>query len=339
MSRNVLTVVMLDLRRLARDRLALFFVFVLPFVLITAIGTMNAGGEIDATVVVIDRDGSPLAAELTESIEGDDRIEVVGDRTLREAERDLRIGRLGGIVVIPEGFTRSVSEGDAVVTVTTDPTGSDAALVDAVLSGAIDSVGRELTVAAALEEAGVPDAPRRAAATVEQLTASPVETTVVGSGSELSIFAFAAGGQMILFMFINSLTAGSMLIEMRRLGILDRIRAGPVAPSDVVFGLGLARFCVACTLAVLILVFSSAVYGVSWGSPFVVAAVVVLFGLVSAGASVLFGTLLDQPDSAVSVGVPVGLGMAALGGCMFPLVLAPDAMQVAAKVLTPMRGP
>jgi ABC-type multidrug transport system permease subunit len=63
--------------------------------------------------------------------------------------------------------------------------------------------------------------------------------------------------------------------------------------------------------------------------------VIVLFGIVCAGASTLIGATFDAPDAAVSVGIPVGIGMAALGGCMFPLSLAPEPMQVAAHVLTP----
>ena len=263
--RNVSTIAALDMRRLGRDRLALFFIFVLPFVLITVIGSLNSGGELDASVVVIDRDGGATAEQLTGALAEVEGIELLGDQALGTAERNLRTGQLGGIVVIPDGFADDLAAGDATVSVTTSPTGRASALVDAAVSDAIDQVGRELTVQR----------------------------------------------------------------------VLERIRSGPVASSEVIFGLALSRFLLACTLAGLILAFSSLIYDVSWGSPVVVASVVVLFGLVSAAASSLIGSLFDEPDAAVSVGIPVGLGMAALGGCMFPLFLAPTGMQVAAKVLTP----
>jgi ABC-2 type transport system permease protein len=108
-----------------------------------------------------------------------------------------------------------------------------------------------------------------------------------------------------------------------------------VDAGDVLMGMGVARFGVAAGLAALIVALSVVVYDVDWGSWAVLVSVVALFGLVSAGASALIGAVFDEPDSATSVGIPLGLGMAALGGCMFPLFLAPQAMQVLAKVLTP----
>jgi ABC-2 type transport system permease protein len=56
---------------------------------------------------------------------------------------------------------------------------------------------------------------------------------------------------------------------------------------------------------------------------------------VSAGGGVLVGALARTPDQAPAVGVPLALAMAALGGCFFPLAVAPAAMQVVARVLTP----
>ncbi len=333
--RTVATTVALDLRRLVRDRLALFFVFVLPFILIITIGAFvgDSGGR--ATVAVIDDDGGAVAARLVGELSHAQGLEVDRGRDRREAERDILIGRISAAVVIPRDFSRRLEQSDATVDVLVDRTSASAELVDAALGDAIDEVGRELTVQHALVDRGVAGAEALAGSAVHDVAGSSVEVDMIGSESGVVGFTFAAGGQMILFMFVNALTAGGMFIEMRRLGILDRARAGPVDASDVLLGFGLSRFLLAVTLATIILVFAVAAYGVDWGDPLVIGPTVVLFGLVSAGASVLIGSLFDQPDASVSVGVPVALGMAALGGCMFPLFLAPQVMQIAAKILTP----
>lgn len=331
----VRTIVGLDLRRLVRDRVALFFVVVLPFILIITIGSLIGGVSAKVTVAVIDDDGGEAAGRLIEVLAGTPGVEVDRSRDRRAAERDIRIGQLSAAVVIPEGFDRKVDAGDARVMVIADRSGQAAALVDTALNDAIDRIGRRLTVQHALEDNGVTGAADVAASAVDAVSTSKVDVRTVGSGSGADGFVFAAAGQMILFMFVNALTAGSVFIEMRRLGVLDRVRSGPVDTSDVLVGLGVSRFLVATGLAAMILVFAAVGYGVEWGSAFVVVPTVVLFGLVSAGMSILIGTLFDQPDAAVSIGVPVGVGMAALGGCMFPLALAPAAMQVAGKVLTP----
>lgn len=334
-ARTVTTIVGLDLRRLARDRVALFFLLVLPFVLIITIGSFIGGSTDEVTVAVIDEDGGTEASRLLDALADTSGINVDRQRDRREAERDIRIGQLSAAIIVPDGFGRDLGSADARVAVIADPTSGASQLVTTALGEAVDGVGRELTVQQVLEDNGVADAAAVASSATERAERSGVDLRELGSESGAEGFTFAAGGQMILFMFVNSLTAGGMFIEMRRLGILDRIRAGPVDPSDVLLGLGLSRFLVATGLAALIVVFAAAAYGVDWGSPLVVGSVVVLFGLVSAGASILIGASFDEPDSAVSIGIPVGLGMAALGGCMFPLFLAPQTMQTAAKVFTP----
>ncbi len=334
-ARVVRTVVANDLRRLSRDKLALFFVVVLPFVLIVAIGSFIPAEDVEVVLAVVDDDGGPVASELVASLESTEGFEVDTDYDRREAERDIRVKQVSAAVLIPAGFSADVDSGTATLELLVEPTSSSATLVSAALTDALDQQVAVLTVEGALASAGA-DAPDAvAAAAVESTEGSEVRVDTVGTESGGSNFAFVAGGQMILFMFINSLTAGAGFIEMRRLGILDRARSGPVDSGDVLFGLGVSRFLIAGALAVAITSLAVVVYGVDWGSLLVMGLVIVFFGVVSAAASTLIGASFDEPDASVSFGIPMGLGMAALGGCMFPLFLAPAAMQVAAKIFTP----
>jgi ABC-2 type transport system permease protein len=324
-----------DLRRLARDRLALFFVAVLPFVLIVAIGSFIPAEDVDVLLAVVDDDGGPGARQLVDTLASAQGFELEQGLGRREAERDLRIQQVSAVLVVPEGFSDDLEAGAATVEVLVDPASASAALVRSELSGAIDEQAAVLTVERELAGAGAADPAGVAAGVVEGLERSEVEVDTLGTESGGSNFAFVAGGQMILFMFVNSLTAGAGFIEMRRLGVLGRALAGPVDSGDMLLGLGVSRFLVAGSLAVVITALASVVYDVDWGSLAVMGLVIVLFGIVCAGASTLIGAAFDAPDAAVSVGIPVGIGMAALGGCMFPLSLAPEPMQVAAHVLTP----
>lgn len=333
--RTVRVVVANDLRRLTRDRLALFFVAVLPFVLIVAIGSFIPPEDVDVVLAVVDQDGSPATADLLEALRADDSIQLETGYDRRGAERDVRIQTVSAAIVLPEGFGAHLAAGSATIEVLADPASSSASLVQSALSEAVGEQAELLTVQRELTAAGATDPAAIAEQAVAATEGSAVDVTVVGDESSGSNYAFVAGGQMILFMFVNSLTAGAGFIEMRRLGILGRARAGPVDAGDMLFGLGVSRFLIATGLAVMITVLAALVYDVEWGSLAVLGSVIVLFGLVSAGASTLIGALFDEPDAAVSVGIPVGIGMAALGGCMFPLFLAPEAMQVAAKILTP----
>ena len=333
---SVLTVARSDLRRLGRDRVALFFVCVLPFILIVAIGSFVPKADVNLVVGVVRLDDSPQARDLVAAIDRAKGVEVVAATDRRDAERDARIGRLNAVIVVPAGYGAAVARGNATVDVAVDPTSASASLVRSTMAKVIGARSTRLTVLSVLEAKGVADAAPIAEQAAAGLQPSKVVVRTLGTtGLTTTSYAFVAAGEMLLFMFVNSLAAGSAFIEMRRLGVLGRVLAGPVDGGDVLTGIGLARFGVATALAAVIIVLARVAYGIDWGSVAVVASVVVLFALVCAGASTLIGALFDEPDAATSVGIPVGLGMAALGGCMFPLFLAPPAMQVAAKVLTP----
>ncbi|MFM7508012.1 MAG: ABC transporter permease, partial [Actinomycetota bacterium] len=175
-----------------------------------------------------------------------------------------------------------------------------------------------------------------AEAQVRDLTRGQVESiTVGGSGTPISGFAFTALAQVILFMFINSLAGGSSLVEMRVFGVADRALTAPVTVAGLTVGITLSRFLIALMQGLLIAVVAAVAFGVDWGSPAVLLSVLTLFALVSAGAGVLMGALARTPDQAVAFGIPIALAMAALGGCFFPLSVAPAAMQLVARVLTP----
>ena len=82
---------------------------------------------------------------------------------------------------------------------------------------------------------------------------------------------------------------------------------------------GLGAFAVALVQGVYIMLGTMLMFGVRWGDPFSAILIVVAFGLVGSGAAMLMGALFSIDQQAAPVGVFLGLGTAALGGCMLPL--------------------
>jgi len=73
---------------------------------------------------------------------------------------------------------------------------------------------------------------------------------------------------------------------------------------------------------------------VRWGEPAAVAAVVVLFAIVSTAAGMLFGTLLSSEEQSVPLAAPIGIALAMLGGCFWSLEDVSPALRFAGH-LTP----
>lgn len=333
---QLLTIVRTDLVRLGRDRLALFFIAVLPFIVIVALGSFVTDADAEVRLAVVDLDGSVHADELREELGVQAGVALERMDEERQARRDLQLDRVNGVVVIPEGYGEGLSEGEAAVALVVDRSRAAATQVTGTVGATIDRLGRQQAVSALLDERGVVDAAGRIARVEADLRSSEVTVELIGTEQQGgSTLTFVAGGQLLLFMFVNSLAAGAALIEMRRLGVAHRLLSGPVDAGDLVTGIALARLLVAGLFGAVVATLAVVLWGVDWGNVPVLVTVVILFALISTGAATLIGAVLDEPDAATSVGIPLGLAMAALGGCMFPIWLAPDIIQVLSKVLTP----
>jgi ABC-2 type transport system permease protein len=150
----------------------------------------------------------------------------------------------------------------------------------------------------------------------------------------LGQFDQAAIAEMLLFVFLASLAGSATLIHARKLGVLRRTLAAPVSAGQALSGQALGRFTIAAFQGAYIMVATAILFGVNWGDIWLALLVLTTFSTVAAGAAMLLGSLLDNDGAASSAGVGLGMVLAALGGCMLPLELFPDALQTVAH-LTP----
>ena len=146
----------------------------------------------------------------------------------------------------------------------------------------------------------------------------------------LGQFDEGAWTELLLFLFLTAMTGSVALIESRRLCLSRRMLATPTSPATVITGETLGRVLISCVQALVIILGSALLFGVNWGQPAGVAAVVIMFALVAAGAGVFVGTLFRNEQQAIGISLLLGLGLGALGGCMVPLeVFSPTMRQVA----------
>jgi ABC-2 type transport system permease protein len=164
--------------------------------------------------------------------------------------------------------------------------------------------------------------------TAEAAAANISDVTVIVSEAgeplgffELGRFDSSAQQQLLLFVFLTSLAASASLIQTRRLGVARRMMSTPTPVRTILLGEGLGRFAIALLQGLFIMVGTLAFFNVDWGNPLGAAAILVVFSLVGSGAAMLMGALFENDQQAGGLGVLFGLGLAALGGCMIPLVI------------------
>jgi ABC-2 type transport system permease protein len=334
---KALVIAAADLRRLVRWRANVFFLFALPMLIILTLG-LTFGGADTARIGVAAGDG-PLARELVERLDALPAVEVerVDEGELRQA---VSRGRIQAGVVVPPGVDADLRAGEDVAvgylarpdTLAQNLRGSVESVVarEAALVGAARLAARErgVSLAEGLDQA------RRAAA-AQRLVEVRVERPD-GSAYREQVGRFASGAstQLVLFVFLTSLNSAVWLIETRRLGVAARILSTPTSVRTLIAGIGLGRLGIALLQALLIVVGTLLLFGVRWGDVAGALAVVVAFCLVGTGAGMLLGSVAGSAEQAGPLAILLGLGLAALGGCMVPLEVFPDRLRQIAH-LTP----
>jgi ABC-2 type transport system permease protein len=241
-------------------------------------------------------------------------------------------------VAIPAGYTAALESGaDTTITLVAPPTQQASALRTTV-ELAIAAQAAEVRAArfASSRDGGAfgPTLER-----VEALAASvpgvatsvePINAADTGTGG----FDAGAQSQLILFMFLTSLTGASELVITRQLGISRRMFSTPTGIRTIIVGESLARVAFALVQGAFIVAASALLFGVRWGDPLGVAIMVLVFGLVSGGAAMIVGGLANNPSQAGAIGPALAMLLGLVGGAMVPTEVFPDAMRQLAH-LTP----
>ena len=332
---NAIAVAGTELRLFLRDRSNLFFVFVFPLLLVLMIG-LQFGEGADAGRVAVTGTGSELRSGLVERLEDDDV--VVTDPAWDDALALLARGRLDAAVRVDATAATAYDAGDAVTLEVVRGASGNAQVVEQQIRVALGALRADRGRLLALEEVGVPAG--RAIAAVESaerdVVAPRLEVTSVGRLSQefegMGQFEYGASGQLLLFTFLTCLGGSATLIQARRLGVVSRMLAGPMTAGELVAGQIIGRWTIGLFQGGYLILATSLLFGVDWGSLPLALLVLLLFSLVAAGAAILLGTLLENEGAASGAGIGFGLVLAALGGSMLPLELFPDSVRAISRV-------
>ncbi|MBE1495647.1 ABC-2 type transport system permease protein [Amycolatopsis lexingtonensis] len=328
---TVITIAATSLARLLRDRVAAFFMILLPLVVILVIGA-TVGGPTTPRVGVVTAAG-PLAAGLTQVLDSSDDLRATAFADERAARDSLRRNELDAVLVIPAGFDAALASGGTarLPLLTGGTTGGGQSAWQAV-SAAVARHAKTLQAAgfaAAVAGGTVTGRLPLATAVAGQVPATVVAGEVVNGSSDIlpGGFGYSAPTMLVLFVFVNSLAAGAAMVQTRRLGVHARVLAAPVRAREIVLGEALCQLGLALLQSALIVTAGAVLFGVRWGDPFAAAVLVVTWAVVGTGAGLLAGTLFRTPEQASALGTTFGVGLGMLGGCMWPLEIVPGAVR------------
>jgi ABC-2 type transport system permease protein len=326
-----------NLRRMVRDRTNLFFLVLFPLLLIMVLG-LAFGGEYAPRLAVASQGTGPLAKQLVADLEATSGIETQELGSRAEAVRAVEQGRAEGAVVVPGDYDTRLAAGEAVVLDYVSSADRTAQQVGTIVAAVVDQQAARVTVARLLQERLGGDLDGMLALADGTAAAVPdvaVEASTTGEAvlpEEVGRFDVGASGQLLLFIFITSMTASTALIETRKLGVSRRMFATPTSVRAIVAGEALGRIAIAVLQGVIIMLGSALLFGVSWGSPAAAALLMLAFAGVAGGAGMLMGSLATSTEQAIAIGLLLALGMGALGGAMMPLEFFSPTMYAVAHI-------
>lgn len=337
---TALAIAKVELVRLFRERANLFFVLVMPLLLVAAIGAAFGGGTQSRVGIVAADDGAALVRGLVAALDGADGVEVVTVADQEALERAVARGQMSAGVVIPPDLPTRLASGNDLAVGYVGRGDATAISVRVVIEAALADQSAVVTAARfAGDLSGGDPADLLATAGRLQALVPGVEVTTTDVGGDpalqelaaLGRFDLGASSQLFLFVFLNALASGAALIQTRRLGIAHRMLATPAGVPTILAGQAAGRYLIAVFQAGYIIVASTLLFGVQWGDPLATGSLVLIFCAVAAGAGLLLGSVLENDSQAAGIGVGLGLVLAALGGSMMALDFFPDGMRRVAR--------
>ncbi|WP_152191806.1 ABC transporter permease [Georgenia satyanarayanai] len=324
-----------ELRRFARDRSNIFFALIFPLLLVVVIGLQFGGGGTSGRVAVSGTDGA-LRAALTATLE--DGGATVTDTDPGAMREQVARGRADVGLLVEDAAERSYAAGEPAEVELISASGAASRAATQLVATALQSLSLDRVQLTGLTDLGVPETEASAALAEARQAVAPVELRVVDVDEVaqelggLGQFDLSAATMLLLFVFLSTLGSAVTLIQSRRLGVQARVLAAPVSGTQAILGQLLGRWVIASFQGVYIMVASVVIFDVDFGNVGLALLLLLVFGAVATGAAMLLGALMDHEGAANGVAVGLGLVLAALGGCMFPLELMPDTLRTVAHV-------
>lgn len=136
--RRFLALLRKEVRQMLRDRSNMAVGLLLPAALILLFGYGLSFDVKNAPLALVMEDGSPIAREVVDGLQGSIYLSPVWAASMHDAEARMRAGEIDGIVRIPSDFSRRLAAGDARIQLVLDGVDSTTAqTLEGYVSGAI----------------------------------------------------------------------------------------------------------------------------------------------------------------------------------------------------------
>jgi ABC-2 type transport system permease protein len=357
-----------DLKLVFRDRAALVFMLLAPFLLTIGMGFVtgrfsgSSSGLSDIPVVVVNLDHEQLGDALEDVFSSEelaDLMEPGASSDPKAARQFIDEDQAAAAVIIPKGFTRSIipaqgtsfTEGfvqpePVKIEVYANPSrpasaGVVQAIVDEFISRVEEGRTSGMTSIVQLMQAGLLDpqsAEEKARSLfqgVDQTEALAIRLKTNQEGAEaiaFDILAFMAPGMALLFLMYTVSYGGRSILAERSQGTLPRLLVSPTSTAQVLGGKVLGIFFTGVAQVGILILASTIFFGVKWGDATGLVVLILTAVFAATGWGMLITSLARSPAQVGSIGTAFMLIFGILGGSFIDLDQMPSYVRTVSKI-------
>jgi ABC-2 type transport system permease protein len=326
-----------------------FLILPIVFTMVLAGGT---GGSSDPRVLltVVDQAQSPLSANLIASLEESDTVRPELTN-LAKAEELFNNRRISSILIIPPTFTQeNIIKAPVILEVREQINNLNAMVAQREVEAIVGRTSSSLQVASssvaqaesirpfltvadkhAYYQIALDEADRLMAAAPDRVEVVKGETP---DQIEYDPSTNSSAGQLITWVFIPLIGLSGTLCFEREKGTLKRLLTTPTTKATFMLGTIIGQVLIAMCQMALLVVFGILVMHVNWGRDISALTLVMVASAITAAAlGTMLGAFVKNENQANGLSVMIGMLMALLGGCWYPLDLFPASVQNIVKIL------
>lgn len=354
-----------DLSIFAKDRAAVFFFIVFPFMFVVMFYFLNVGATEDKRMelhVVTQEAESGLSHQIIGAIETVDESQlrpgepiIVWDKDYNEAYRAVENGELAGFIAFPADFTEGIMTGSGTqLEVVADAgTINDRAALNGFAGAIASQLGTYRVIVnasiALLIEGGLVSVDMESITQAVQQIMADISSEQGMGGTEASYIGiniekvgemeeenpanYVIPGYLVMFVFFAAAVTAEAIVRERQNNTLERLLATSIKKESILGGMFSGTLIRGLIQILIFWVVGILVFHIDLGlSPLAVIILSILMVIMSAAFALMLATLAKTQRSAGSLAVVTALVLAPLGGCWWPLFILPRWLQNVAKI-------
>jgi ABC-2 type transport system permease protein len=353
-----------DISVLFRDRTALLLMLGAPLILTVGLAMISGrmSGSSGPTfqnlpLVVVNLDRGEVGKQLAEAFSSDaldDLLDPQTADTLAAARALVDDGKVVAAVIIPAEFTDAVTgvkeAGDADrIEIYANP-GRE--ISSQIITTVVESFVQQVELARVSGQVAVGQMlaaglinPQEAAKVGMQVAERAVSARNSGASITLvsseksadpeknfDMMAYFAPSMAILFLMYTVALGGRNLLAEKETGTLGRLVSAPVSETAILGGKLLGIFLLAAAQMSILILANSLFFGVKFGDPLGVAALILGLAAAASGWGILLAAIARTPGQVSTIGMAMMLTFGVLGGSFIPVSAMPDWFSVISKI-------